>query len=514
MLTEFCSLTEVPTGGVAGWYRVDYQGSPLGYYDGSIEGCYRAKGFRFGDRCPMTISNKWSAHGQCKERPEIYESSVEKEVGCVGFQFYILTDEFPEDSRIQLTDAFGSVIWDEQPWGPQHANQIFDRDICLNPFDCYNFTIYDSDLRSDGLTKAPLDGTPGMFNLTYGSAMIATYDGFEDGCFSSAWYLFGEMCQTEIVRARIAGRSCRVAGPEITADSEPPTVNTGPVQSVKDCIPLIFVLLHDEFPEDVIIRLESDSGESIWDFKHKWNPVHAGETFAETICLDPSLCYHFQIEDMYADGLTKPTEQGVGQFSLVFGSSVIDTYNGTYCFSTMWYQFGAQCEQEKIVESSSSCDEKPSPVLPNGVQDCDPFSFTVQLDEFPEDIVLMLNTSEGREVWDSIRPWAPKDAGKRLERTDCLARDECYVFSVFDEYDDGLTKQVDGSPPGSFNVTYEGTRIGSYDARYDDCYSVFWFQFGSGCPFFPQTIAVAEEVSVGDCRDERRRLATSGVDSS
>lgn len=385
---------------------------------------------------------------------------------------------------------------------------MFDRDICLNPFDCYNFTLYDSALQSDGLTKSPSGGTPGMFNLTFGTEMIAYYDGAKDGCFSSAWYLFGEMCQSEIVKARIAGGNCQVVRPEITFDSEPPEQNIVPVENAEECTPLMLVLFHDEFPEDVIIQLETNSGERIWDYTNKWNPTHAGETFAETICLDPSLCYHFQIEDVYGDGLTKPTEFGAGQFSLVFGSSVIDDYNGTDCFSMMWYQFGF-CEEEKLIEGGS-CNDKRSPVVPSGIEECDAFSFAIQLDEFPEDVVLMLNTTTGRAVWDNERPWGPKDAGKGFELVECLAGTECYVLSVFDKYDDGLTKQLDDYPIGGFNVTYKGTTIGSYDAQRDECYSVFWFQFGSGCDFFPQTIAVAEEVSEGDCRDERRRMTQSG----
>jgi hypothetical protein len=561
------------------------------------------------------------------------------------------TDGFPEDMRIVLTDSNGSTIWDERLGNNSTANQLFDWDICLNPFDCYNFTLYDSALFSDGLTKSPVGGRPGRFNLTLGSNMVGAYDGATDGCFSSYWFIFGEMCRPTVIKARMAGKdtdcsvarampepvspsrvpslepshssepsaapsatpstvpslapsrwrssspsavssntpsivrslapspapseepsSAQSAAPSIVpsivpslapsrAPSAAPSLSSSigpshapsatpslapsivpslgpsksqkkasqkdtkkaskkaslepsltpsfpliqhanvPKQQAEACKNLELELLHDEFPEDLTIVLESETGEKIWDLS-SWAPSQAGEVYSNVTCLDATLCYRIEFHDKFADGLTRPMGSGTGSFTLMYDDKLVGSYNGSSCFSKMWFQFGANCTQEDGMEGGS-CKKIQADSASQGKEDCYSFVFSVQLDKFPEDVSLFLATND-QVIWKNERPWGPQHAGQRFEQGECLS-DGCYKFSVIDQYNDGLTKPVNGSSEGSFNVTYKGELIGSYDATEDECYSLIWFEFGSGCKAFPQSLAVGEVMTEGDCRDERRR---------
>ena len=69
---------------------------------------------------------------------------------CRNFIFSIVLDEFPEDTKYELLDSRGGVIWEEQPWDIHDQGKQFDRSVCLDADGCYTFIILDNEKYQDG----------------------------------------------------------------------------------------------------------------------------------------------------------------------------------------------------------------------------------------------------------------------------------------------------------------------------------------------------------------------------
>lgn len=465
---------------MAGWFRLDFDDKNVAYYNGALDGCYKSVQYSFGDACPPDAKTEVSAV-VCEQREEIAEMEEEMRAGCVGFQFFVKTDEFPEDLRLRLEAVGGEMLWDDRPWSQQDIGGNFDLDICLNPMGCYNFTLMDSMTHGDGLTVAPDGGVPGNFNVTFGRNSIDSYDGAKDGFFSSKWYVFGDDCPPMDETRGTVGNDRNIFTEQTSSEEISDSL----------CRDLVFDIDLDEFPEDVILSLKDHNGTTIWDDKRLWNQKHVGESFVERVCLNPQSCYTFTVEDRFSNGLTDKTQHGPGGFSVTWGHHLLDSYRGEQCYSSKWYNFGDLCPftmgslgrtcKENIFEQQS-------------VEDCVDFTFKIDVDLYPGDIAFELSNSNDETIWDK------EDLESSTSRTMCLPLSECYTFTIEDSFTDGLTKGT----PGKFSLDYGGEIIGSYRASTDGCFSVQMFTFGDGCPSFPELIAVSEVRTSGDCRDESR----------
>jgi len=188
-------LTKSPTGGKAGEFQLKFADEVIGSYDGDTDGCYASKWYRFGNACTSEVAVEYGTTGQ-----GCFDNKVQEEpqLECVGFHFSITTDEFPEDIHYKLEDSKGNELWDDSPWTQLDIGKEFKNYICLDPLDCYTFSIKDK--YDDGLTKKPTlrttpnGGDPGKFELRYGNDVLATYDAAVDGCYKSKTYSFGGAC--------------------------------------------------------------------------------------------------------------------------------------------------------------------------------------------------------------------------------------------------------------------------------------------------------------------------------
>jgi hypothetical protein len=127
---------------------------------------------------------------------------------CETFQFDITLDERPEDVDFTLTDGSGVVLWNQvQPYPPEAMHTTMLNTICLDPNDCYTFTIYDDNTYPYGLTE----GVPkGSFALSFGGTQIGTYYGDTDGCYRMKWYRFGNACPVLEIGTDPADATCQV----------------------------------------------------------------------------------------------------------------------------------------------------------------------------------------------------------------------------------------------------------------------------------------------------------------
>lgn len=476
-------LSTAPVGGLTGWFRLDFNNNNVAYYNGVLNGCYTSMEYTFGAGCSVDEMVAHSISAQCDEREEVQNLEYEIEAGCIGFQFSIQTDEFPEDSKLVLSDARGFMLWDDRPWTQQDAGGFFDLDICLNPMGCYNFTLMDSQTHSDGLTSAPDGGTPGYFNVSFGREWLDSYDGARDGFFSSKWYMFGDGCpHDEVMTQGTVGADRNI----FTEQSSSGTADSG-------CKEFTFNIDFDEFPEDVILSLEYSNGTAIWESLRPWNQQHLGESVSETLCLDPQSCYSFTVEDSYGDGLTDETVHGPGTFSVAWGNQLLDSYRGQECYASKWYNFGDLCPFT-MGSLGKTCRQQENIFALQSQEDCTDFTFHIEADLYPGDITFSLVDSDKWSVW------ATETLEESTTKTECLPHAECYTFTIEDSFTDGLTKGT----PGKFHLDYAGERIGSYRASTDGCFSNQMFTFGHGCPSFPEVVVVSEVRTSGDCRDDNR----------
>lgn len=136
-------LTQAPEGGSPGYFSIEFNKQVIAEYDGALDGCYESRWYQFGVGCPFIEGGITPV--ECPEFDITTES-----IDCKKLNLTIVTDEFPEDTVYILTDRFGRQIWNEQPWTLLDQNVLFQRDICLDPEDCYTLVVYDSEEFQDG----------------------------------------------------------------------------------------------------------------------------------------------------------------------------------------------------------------------------------------------------------------------------------------------------------------------------------------------------------------------------
>jgi len=126
--------------------------------------------------------------GKCSDSPPVTKPDPSQPVAapdCVNVSLYILTDEYPEELSITLTNEISNEeVWyyngnDLMPLTPYTSER------CVDPAGCYNFTI--TDLFGDGLCYLDCYGE---FEVVYGGTPVIAGDSFG----SVATELFGGGC--------------------------------------------------------------------------------------------------------------------------------------------------------------------------------------------------------------------------------------------------------------------------------------------------------------------------------
>ena len=127
--------------------------------------------------------------GKCRNSPPVTKPDPSQPAvpDCVNTSLYILTDQYPEEINITLTNELNNEeVWsyngseDLLPLTPHVAER------CIDPIGCYNFTITDS--FGDGLCYLDCYGE---FQVIYNGTLVASGDSFG----SVATTLFGGGCE-------------------------------------------------------------------------------------------------------------------------------------------------------------------------------------------------------------------------------------------------------------------------------------------------------------------------------
>ena len=258
-------------------------------------------------------------------------------IACTNFRFLISLDEFPTDVMYTLKVNQEDSIWDEQPWSQGDTGKLFVNELCLDSLKCYTFTIVDAS--EDGLTKAPMDGKAGSFVGEYGSQVIGSYDGANDGCYTQITYTFGQ-CTPSTISVPTDG-SC---GTDSTGTSieDTPTCNDKELE-------LYFSLTTDNNPSDLLFTIVNlGNGETIWQ-EGPWQTddekllFDTPQNLTKQFCYDLDDCFTFWIDDFSEDGMTSGEVRG--HFEIQLNGEVVASYSGETdgCFTSKSYTFGS-CE--------------------------------------------------------------------------------------------------------------------------------------------------------------------------
>ena len=272
-------------------------------------------------------------------------------IACTNFRFLISLDEIPTDVIYTLKVKQGDTIWDEQPWGQSDAGKLFVNELCLDPFECYTFTI--ADASDDGLRKAPMDGEAGSFVVEYASQVIGSYDGEIDGCYTQISYTFGR-CTPSTISVPSDG-SCGPAnatGIPTNDNSTGTSIEEAPTCTDEE-LEMYFSVTTDSNPIDLLFTiLNVVNGESIWQ-EEPWQADDERlfsemlemqpQSLTKQFCFDSEGCYTFWIDDRSEDGLTSGEQQGY--FEIQLDGKVVASYSGETdgCFLSKSYTFGS-CE--------------------------------------------------------------------------------------------------------------------------------------------------------------------------
>jgi hypothetical protein len=194
-------------------------------------------------------------------------------------------------------------------------------------------------------------------------------------------------------------------------------------------------------------------------------------------CIPRTYTCTFVLEDFGADGLYLEGENGLaGWYSLVYGSTTIDTYNGKELFTHKSYCIGTHCDQ------------LPQEVATPSPGSCQHATMFMQLDGRPYDTSYSLvctGPTDGVEVlmWNGTNFTT---AGQQISEDTCLSNTVCCTFTVTDTNTEGMTDPyVDVTTGteeyGSVYLEWNDEGIVEYDGVTGEEFDILSVQFGFGC---------------------------------
>jgi hypothetical protein len=251
--------------------------------------------------------------------PEVADSAAAVDVGagydrCEDLVFTLLLDEFPEEVAYSLV-CDGVKLWDRGV-GYYDSSRAFEMieevQMCVMPIDTCTLTITDTD--GDGLSAVGFNARAGFFFLTYGTNMVAFYDGSDSK--DAAYYSELSFC----------------FGPGDCPEARQKQQQVDGMASVGSCDRVQLQLTLDESPLEVGFQLTC--GEVVvWDVPFgTYTAMQQFETVVTNACVDRSSvqsCCKFTMYDSHGDGLTSPQNKLPGEFELLWEGRSLVWYDGS-----------------------------------------------------------------------------------------------------------------------------------------------------------------------------------------
>lgn len=202
--------------------------------------------------------------------------------GTVATVVKLRTDDFFEETSWEIKDSSSAVLLSRSRYDAP-ASTYYDR-ICLDPSDCYSYTLYD----------------------TYGDGLI--FGGFYEVFFNGETIAAGDVFEYE---AKAYFGDCENVNPCGSNNQKLLTVqletdNYGSETSWK---------LQKRRKKAKKFRLHKEGGVSLYELY--WE----NSNYVEQYCLKKNACYKFKIFDSFGDGMC--CNEGDGGYKLKYGSKVI-----------------------------------------------------------------------------------------------------------------------------------------------------------------------------------------------
>mmetsp|Transcript_10860 Transcript_10860/g.16413 ORF Transcript_10860/g.16413 Transcript_10860/m.16413 type:complete len:743 (-) Transcript_10860:421-2649(-) len=203
----------------------------------------------------------------------------------------------------------------------------------------------------------------------------------------------------------------------------------------------------DSYPTEISWKIENPSGAIVKNDGGKI--VVANTKYDEEVCLNPSICYKFTIEDSYGDGILDP-----GTFSLTV-DGVVELSDPGNSFSSLEKDFG-QCgiapTPTPPIATPAPVTSTPAPVASTPAPTASPtktgcsnseieVAISVTTDDYPDELSWTVGNIESPTFTDAFTTY---------ESTLCLPAESCHEFIIYDSYGDGIG---DG---GDFSVRVNG----------------------------------------------------------
>ncbi|MBK8389095.1 MAG: T9SS type A sorting domain-containing protein [Saprospiraceae bacterium] len=264
---------------------------------------------------------------------------------CVSGSVVLIMDSYPAETSWKITTLTGTVVYSGGNY--TGANSTKTIDICLNPGVCYNFSI--TDAYGDGMCCSLGNGN---YKVNFNGQTLIT--GGQFGATESKQFCVPgssggggtptPTCNDGVKNGQETGVDC--GGPSCA-----PCGGGGP-----SCINATVTILTDSYPGETTWKITNSSGQEL----ASGGPYNtSNQTQTKTVCLTPSQCYNFIINDGYGDGIC--CAQGNGNYKVVVNGNTMVSGGQFTATQTKQFCMPAASLEDNLLTSDLQYDLYPNP---------------------------------------------------------------------------------------------------------------------------------------------------------
>lgn len=328
----------------------------------------------------------------------------------------INTDDHPFEISWNVIDVDGGVVFESEEM--IFSNTTYRRTKCVPSVDCFLFTIYDD--YGDGLTGQ------GNYSVLWDATEESPGRPFE---FQESFYVGGSTCDS------------------YTLPPAPTPATLEPTNQITPCLEtesrISVIVATDEYPHETSWEVVDLDGVTILINDEMSLPF---TTYRQSQCVPATVCYLFTIYDEYGDGISD-----TGSFSVLWDNEV-ESPSTPFNFQQQFYVGGSDCDSLTVSPTETPQELTYAPTAP--IEPCyDSQSrvvVKVYTDSYPSENWWEIKNKFGKVKLEND-PFVEPDY--RYTKSACLWNTQCYVFSIYDSYGDGMFTEP------SYSVTWDGKEL-------------------------------------------------------
>ncbi len=332
----------------------------------------------------------------------------------------VYTDSYPYESSWNITDFSGQLILESDEFSL--PDTVYRESKCISTTECYTFTIFD----------------------TYGDGLInnGTYSVRFDGGSELSPMVPFTFKQTVLVG------SC--SNVTLSPTSTPTAPTPSPTPQLEPCIPsqkrISVSVYTDSYPDENHWEIKTISGVlklSSQIFTESYSQ------YTDSICLWKKQCLVFTIYDDFGDGLT--SEKG---YSVKWDGEELNPINRPFQYEQSLYIGGTYCEPYTLWPTMAPTATNWPTFDFNSLT----FAPTVQPKECENDLLSRVDVIVVTDLYPNETSWQIEDSSGnivlesepyllqdyRYMESACLPKSDCYIFTIYDTYGDGISSLVEG----------------------------------------------------------------------